>query len=94
MTSERMMKKAELPDNLKHSECKRGDLVKQGGRIPPIRFVHLKANLDKEATTAMIYTSCKVKEEFTKYSGGDTKLTVVHVRLFKSVLDKCCFRKE
>ena len=61
-----MTKKAELPDNLKHSECKRGDLAKQGGRIPPIHFIHPKANLDKEAMTAAIYTSRKVKEEFSK----------------------------
>ena len=77
--SARMTKKAELPDNLKHSECERGDLAKQGGRIPPIHFVRPKANLDKEAATAVICTLCKVKEEFTKYSGGDTELAVAHV---------------
>ena len=74
-----MTKKAELLDNLKHSKCKRGNLAKQGGGIPPICFVHLKANLDKEAATAAIYTLHEVKEEFTKYSGNDTKLAVVHV---------------
>ena len=45
-TSDRMTKKAKLPDNLKHSECERGDLAKQGGGIPPICFVRPKANLD------------------------------------------------
>ena len=89
-----MMKRAELPDNLKHSECERGDLAKQGGRIPPIRFVCPKANLDKEAMTAMIYMSHDVKEEFTKYSSGDTVLAIVHIWLFKSILDKCNFCKE
>ena len=89
-----MTKKAELPDDLKHSKCKRGNLAKQGGGIPPIRFIHPKANLDKEAATAAIYTLREVKEEFTKYSGGDTKLAVVHVWLFKSIIDKCNFRKE
>ena len=89
-----MTKKAKLPDNLKHSECKRGNLAKQGGRIPPIRFICLKANLDKEAMTTAIYTSHEVKEEFTKYSSSDTKLAVAHVRLFKSIIDKCNFREE
>ena len=89
-----MMKKAELPDDLKHSKYKRGDLAKQGGGIPPFCFVHPKANLDKEAATAAIYTLREVKEEFTKYSGGDTKLTVAHVWLFKSIIDKCNFREE
>ena len=89
-----MTKKAKLPDNLKHSECKRGDLAKQGGGIPPIRFVHPKTTLDREAATAAIYMSREVKEEFTKYSGGDTELAVAHVWLFKSIIDKCCFCKE
>ena len=74
-----MTKKAELPDDFKHSKCKSGDLAKQGGGIPPNRFIHPKANLDKEATTAAIYTSCEIKEEFTKYSGGNTELAVVHI---------------
>ena len=74
-----MTKKAELPDELKHSKCEKGDLAKQGGGIPPIHFIHPKANLDKEATTAVICTSREVKEEFTKYSGGNTKLAVAHV---------------
>ena len=79
MTSREMTKKAELLDDLKHSECKRGNLAKQGGGIPPIRFICPKANLDKEATTATIYMSHEVKEEFTKYSSGNTKLAVMHV---------------
>ena len=94
MTSREMTKEAKLPDDLKHSKCKRGDLAKQGDRIPPIHFIRRKATLDKEAATATIYTLCKVKEEFTKYSGSNTKLAVMHIRLFKSILDKCNFRKE
>ena len=89
-----MTKQAELPDDLKHSECNRGNIAKQGGRIPPICFIHPKANLDKEAATAAIYMSREVKEEFTRYSGGNTELAIAHVRLFKLIIDKCNFRKE
>ena len=57
-----MTKKAKLPDDLKHSKCERDDLAKQGGRIPPICFVHPKANSNKEAATAVIYTLREAKE--------------------------------
>ena len=87
-------KKAELLDNLKHSECKRGNLAKQGGGIPPICFIHPKANLNKEAATATIYTLHEVKEEFLKYSSGITKLAIMHVWLFKLIIDKCIFVKN
>ena len=43
----------------------------------------------------MIYISCNVKEDFTKYSGGNTELAIMHIRLFKSILDKCnCCKKQ
>ena len=87
-----MTKKAELPDNLKHSKSERGNLAKQGGCLPPIHFIHLKVKFDKDPVTTVIYTLCNAKEEFTKYSDGNTKLAVVHVWLFKSILDKCNFR--
>ena len=66
----------------------------QGGGIPQIRFICPKANLDNEATFAAIYMSRNVKEEFTKYSGSNTKLTVVHVLLFKLIVEKYNFCKE
>ena len=79
--------KAELPDNLKHSKCERGDLAKQGGSLPPIHFIRPKAKSHKEVATMAIYTSHEVKEEFTKYAGGNTKLAVMHIWLFKSILE-------
>ena len=41
-----------------------------------------------------IYTSCEVKEEFSKYSGSNIKLAIVHIRLFKLILKKFNFCKE
>ena len=35
----------------------------------------------------------EVKVEFTKYSGGNTKLAGVHVHLFNSFLEMCNFQK-
>ena len=52
------------------------DIAKQGVGLPPINFVFLKAKYNKEVATVEIYTSHKVKEEFTKYSIGNTKLTI------------------
>ena len=72
-----MTKKAELPDALKHSKFKRGNLAKQGGGLPPICFIQPKAESNKEAATAAIYTSCEVKEKIIKYVSGDTELAVV-----------------
>ena len=55
-----MTKTAQLPDNLKHSKCKRGNLAKQGGGLPPIHFIHLKAKSDKERALVAIFTSRNV----------------------------------
>ena len=44
--------------------------------------------------TVVIYTLHEVKEEFTKYSGGYTKLAIMHIQLFKLILNKCNFCKE
>ena len=41
-----------------------------------------------------IYTSCNMKEEFMKCTGGNMELVIVHVCLFKSILEKCNFHKE
>ena len=89
-----MTKKAKLPDDLKHSKCKRGKLVKQGVSLQPVHIIHLEATSDKEAATMAIYTSCRVKEDFLKYSGGNTELAIVHVCLFKLIQDKCNFSKD
>ena len=42
----------------------------------------------------MIYLLCEIKEEFTKYANGDTKLVIVHINLFKLILKKYIFRKK
>ena len=60
-----MTKKAELPDDFKHSKCKRGNIAKQGGSLPLIQFIHPKAKSDKKVATATIYTLRNVKEEFS-----------------------------
>ena len=52
------------------------------------------ANSNKEAATATICTLRDVKGEFTKYSGSNTELAIVHIRLFKLILKKCNFSKE
>ena len=36
----------------------------------------------------------KEKDKFMKYAGGNTKLTIVHIWLFKLILEKCNFHKE
>ena len=41
-----------------------------------------------------IYTLREIKEEFTKYASGDTKLTVTYIWLLKSILKKCNSHKE
>ena len=74
-----MTKKAKLPGNLKHSKCERGDLTKQGGGLPPTCFIHLKANSDTEVATVAIDMLREVKEEFSKYSGVNIELTVMHI---------------
>ena len=42
----------------------------------------------------MVATSRDIKEEFNKYAGGDTELAIMHVCLFKSILEKYNFCKE
>ena len=87
-------KKAKLLDNLKHSECKRGNLAKQGGGLLPICFVHLKAKSDKEAAMVTIYMLHDIKEEFMKYAVSNMELIVEHICLFASIFEKYNFHKE
>ena len=66
----------------------------QGGGLPPIFFVHLKAKSNKEASTAAIYILHDVKDEFTKYTSGNMELVIAYVHIFKLILKKCNFHEE
>ena len=59
-----------------------------------ICFIHPKAKSNKETSMGAIYMSHDVKEEFTKYTIDNMELTIVHICLFKSILEKCNFCKE
>ena len=59
-----MTKIAKLLDDLKHRDCKRENLTKQGDSLLFICFISPKAMSYKEVAMVALYTSCNVKEEF------------------------------
>ena len=84
---------ASLPDDLKHSECERTDVSRNGG-APPVRTVPDKSNEDSDPQMTSIYTSTNVKEQFSKFSGGSQEQALIHVATFYEIIGKLGLKEE
>ena len=84
---------ASLPDDLKHSECERTDVSRNGGD-PPVRTVPDKSDEDTDPQMTCIYTSPDVKEQFSKFSGGSQELALIHVATFYEIIGKLGLKEE
>ena len=84
---------ASLPDDLKHSECERTDVSRNGG-APPVRTVPDKSDEDSDPQMTSIYTSPDVKEQFSKFDGSSQELALIHVATFYEIIDKLGLKEE
>ena len=77
---------ASLPEDLKHTECERTDVSKNGG-APPVRTVPDEVS-DADPQTVSIYTSEDVKEQFHKFDGGSQERAIIHTATFFEIINK------